>query len=160
MPPPYITATTVSLINSTCIYRLALFLIFVSIVASQLFLNILNRPIDGLQFGLVVGVQAQKPGFKLKALLSFSQSKFETGCFQSRVSLHLNPPCGASPTHCAPPRVSEASPQCSGASSQKNSPGFKFKALLLQVRPFPQSNFDVAGRWCFQAGVTLHLRPL
>ena len=36
---------------------------------------------------LDVGVQAQKPGFKLKALLSFSQSNFETGCFQARVKL-------------------------------------------------------------------------
>ena len=31
---------------------------------------------------------AQKHGFKLKALLSFSQPGFETGCFQARVSLH------------------------------------------------------------------------
>ena len=38
--------------------------------------------------GILVGVaQAQKQGFKLKALLSFSQSNFETGCFQARVEL-------------------------------------------------------------------------
>ena len=39
-----------------------------------------------------VEVQAQEPRFKLKALLSFSQSNFETGrCFQAGVSLHLRP---------------------------------------------------------------------
>ena len=34
-----------------------------------------------------VGVQAQKQGFKLKALVSFSQANFETACFQARVEL-------------------------------------------------------------------------
>ena len=34
-----------------------------------------------------VVAQAQKNRFKLKALLSFSQSNFETGCFQARVEL-------------------------------------------------------------------------
>ena len=38
--------------------------------------------------GLGVMAQAQKPGFKLKALSSFSQSNFETGwCFQAGVKL-------------------------------------------------------------------------
>ena len=36
---------------------------------------------------LGVMAQAQKPGFKLKAPLYFSQSKFETRCFQVRVEL-------------------------------------------------------------------------
>ena len=31
---------------------------------------------------------SSETGFKLKALLPFSQSKFETGCFQARVSSH------------------------------------------------------------------------
>ena len=33
-------------------------------------------------------VAKEKKGFKLKASISFPQSKFETTCFQSRVSLH------------------------------------------------------------------------
>ena len=37
----------------------------------------------------VVVAQAQKTWFKLKALLSFSQSKFETRCFQDGVKLAL-----------------------------------------------------------------------
>ena len=36
---------------------------------------------------LDVVAQARKPGFKLKALLSFAPSKFETECFQARVKL-------------------------------------------------------------------------
>ena len=38
---------------------------------------------------LAVVAQAQKTRFKLKALLSFSQSKFETRCFQAGVKLAL-----------------------------------------------------------------------
>ena len=33
------------------------------------------------------GTSSEKPGFKLKALLSFQKSKSETGCFQARVKL-------------------------------------------------------------------------
>ena len=44
-------------------------------------LGALGRALD-------VVAPAQKPGFILKALLSFSVSKLETGCFHARVSLH------------------------------------------------------------------------
>ena len=45
-----------------------------------------HEVVEGLG-GRDVGVQDSETRFKLKALLSFSQSNFETGCFQARIEL-------------------------------------------------------------------------
>ena len=59
--------------------------IFSSQVAGEEEMALLDKAELSEDAVLGVGVQAQKTRLKLNALLSLSQSNFETGCYQARV---------------------------------------------------------------------------
>ena len=90
--------------------------------------------------------------FKLKAMLSFSQSKFETSCFQARVSLHR--PTLANGSDTPPSSIAMRPSPKGGAQAQENNkvkswktPSSFFNKKLFEKVKLQQNNTSTLQRF-------------